>query len=599
MIKVGSDFSGVGAFNQALIRLGIKYEEVFACDMDKYARQTFILNYGEPKYYPENVYEREIPTESLDIFMTSPPCQSFSLAGKRKGEDSKNGVLFYNSHEFIVKNNPRYFIFENVKGLLSDDSGKTFQKWIDYLGGKSVNGNPVIFPHEESVPYHVYYQVMNAKHYGVPQNRERIFIIGIRDDSDNNFSFPKPFPLEKRLKDVLESEVDEKYFLSDKMIDGLINTDHLNSNRINNAIRVGGQGSLTKKHSFDVVKVGHINQDTQASQVFSENGTSPNICAGTHGYALGYVETENKLVPEAPIVEYQLTGGKWDKTHEQSGRVYDKNGIAPTIHTMGGGNQEPKIAIGAIRGRNPTNPKSRESGLETEQMLEINENGTSNALTTVQKDNVVVIKFERTESAKQKRKESLSKTGKDVGSFSDRQMIGVQQDFSDTILANANPQKEGLIIIPANNSKGYDIAEEEEEEDSINFSVPNSETRRGRVGKKVSQTLDTQCNQGIATKQLSKQQLEKLQNLEVDENIAGCITNAIGRAGSSDEYISSVKRNAMITQRIRRLTPRECANLMDFPETMKFDVSDSQIYKQMGNSIVVGVLALIIEKLKL
>jgi len=210
MIKVGSDFSGVGAFNQALIRLGIKYEEVFACDMDKYARQTFILNYGEPKYYPENVYDREIPSESLDIYMTSPPCQSFSLAGKRKGEDSKNGVLFYNSHEFIKKNNPRFFIIENVKGLLSDDSGKTFQKWIDYLGGKTVNGNPVIFPHEESVPYHVYYQVMNAKHYGVPQNRERIFIIGIRDDIDNNFSFPKPFPLEKRLKDVLESEEDIK-----------------------------------------------------------------------------------------------------------------------------------------------------------------------------------------------------------------------------------------------------------------------------------------------------------------------------------------------------------------------------------------------------
>jgi DNA (cytosine-5)-methyltransferase 1 len=220
-IKVGSDFSGVGAFNQALIRLGIEYDELFACDMDKYARQTFELNYGTPKDFPKDVYEREIPKESLDIYMTSPPCQAFSLAGKRKGEDDKRGILFYNSHEFIVKNKPRYFIIENVKGLLSDDSGKTFQRWIDYLAGKSVNGNPVIFPHEEAAPYHVYYQVLNAKHYGVPQNRERIFIIGIRDDSDNTFSFPKPFPLEKRLKDVLESEVDEKYFLSDKMFSWL------------------------------------------------------------------------------------------------------------------------------------------------------------------------------------------------------------------------------------------------------------------------------------------------------------------------------------------------------------------------------------------
>lgn len=470
MISVGSDFSGVGALDQALERLGIKQNKKFACDMDKYARQTYIYNFGEPAYYPENVYDREIPKESLDIYMTSPPCQSFSLAGKRKGEDSKNGVLFYNSHEFIQKNKPRFFIFENVKGLLSDSGGKTFQRWIDYLGGKSVNGNPAIFPHENSVPYHVYYQVLNAKHYGIPQNRERIFIIGIRDDGDNNFSFPKPVHLVKRLKDVLENEVDEKYFLSDKMIAGLVNTEHLKADRINNALRCGGGLSLTKKHSFDVVKVGHINQDTQASQVYSENGTSPNICAGTHGYANGYVETK----------------------------------------------------IGAIRGSNPQNPLSRVSGLPTEQMLEINENGTSNALTTVQKDNVVV-----------------------------------------------------------------------------EFNLPGNHEQNSRVYNSggVSPTLTTMSGGNQQPKIMTKQQIEKFNDLEVDENIAGCITHAIGRMGSSDEYISSVKRNAIITQRIRRLTPTECFRLMDFNENFKWNVSDSQAYKQAGNSICVGVLAAIIEKL--
>lgn len=171
MIKVGSDFSGVGAFNQALIRLGIEYKEVFACDMDKYARQTFIHNYGEPEYYPINVYDRAIPLESLDIYMTSPPCQAFSLAGKRLGKDDKRGILFFNSHEFIKVNKPRFFIFENVKGLLSDDNGKTFQEWINMLGGKSINGNPVLFPYDDSVPYHIYWKVLNAKDYGVPQNR--------------------------------------------------------------------------------------------------------------------------------------------------------------------------------------------------------------------------------------------------------------------------------------------------------------------------------------------------------------------------------------------------------------------------------------------
>jgi len=220
MIKVGSDFSGVGAFNQALMRLGIEYKELFACDMDKYARQTFIHNYGEPEYYPTNVYEREIPSESLDIYMTSPPCQAFSLAGKRLGKDDKRGILFFNSLEFIQVNKPRYFIFENVKGLLSDDNGKTFNEWVNLLGGKSVNGLPVLFAYEDSVHYHLYWKVLNAKEHGVPQNRERVFLIGIRDDKDNSFRFPIEESLTKRLKDILEENVDDKYFLSEKMIEG-------------------------------------------------------------------------------------------------------------------------------------------------------------------------------------------------------------------------------------------------------------------------------------------------------------------------------------------------------------------------------------------
>lgn len=481
-LKIGSDFSGVGSAIQALQRLNVNFEESFACDMDKYARQTYIYNFGNESdnkiiahedykkvadifhrefvelnlkrptkeelsyayahcefisrqfsfYYPWNVYNRKVPSESLDLFVTSPPCQSFSLAGKRKGEDSKNGVLFYNSHEFIQKNKPRFFIFENVKGLLSDSGGKTFQRWIDYLGGKSVNGNPAIFPHENSVPYHIYYKVLNAKHYGIPQNRERIFIIGIRDDGDNNFNWPKPFPLVKRLKDILESEIDEKYFLSDKMMEGLIKS---------------GDKSF-------------INQDTQASQVYSENGTSPNICAGTHGYANGYVETK----------------------------------------------------IGAIRGRNPQNPLSRVSGLPTEQMLEINENGTSNALTTVQKDNVVVEFFNN---------KRLNETLKNVKLPNEIAIIDsynqiINTEYCHTVSTRINASSCSHVLIPTNNSKGYDIATDE---DSINFSNPNSETRRGRVGKGVAQTLDTGCNQGVFNH-----------------------------------------------QRIRRLTPTEAFRLMDFNE---------------------------------
>lgn len=376
MIKVGSDFSGVGAFNQALNRLGIKYEEVFVCDMDKYARQTFIHNYGEPRYYPTNVYYRNIPEKSLDIYMTSPPCQAFSLAGKRLGKTDNRGVLFFNSHEFIEKNKPRFFIFENVKGLLSDDDGKTFQEWVNMLGGKSVNGSPVMFPHEYSVPYHLYWKVLNAKEHGVPQNRERVFLVGIRDDQDNLFRWPLEEHLTKRLKDVLEDEVDDKYFLSDKML-----------------------GYLEKRSGQPVIK---INSAT---------------------------------------------------------------------------------------------------------------------------------------------------------------------------------------------SKGY---EEATEGDSINFSVPNSQTRRGRVGKGVAQTLDTACNQGVM---VGDYRTDEGFRWRKDGN-SPCIM-----ASMRDTWKENFSReNPPITTdgyKIRRLTPRECFRLMDFPDTFTWPVSDSQAYKQAGNSIVVNVLYKIIKNLPL
>lgn len=391
MIKVGSDFSGVGAFNQALMRLGIKYDEVFACDMDKYARETFIHNYGEPKYYPKDVYEREIPKESLDIYMTSPPCQAFSLAGKRLGKDDKRGVLFFNSQEFIKKNKPRYFIFENVKGLLSDDNGNTFKEWVNMLGGKSVNGLPVLFAYEDSVPYHIYYKVINAKKYGVPQNRERVFIIGIRDDADNHFRWAKQEHLTKQLKDVLENQVDEKYFLSEKMI------------------------NVLRHHKNQI-----INKDT------------PSQSACIHA---GYFK-------------------------------------------MGGRDQQ-------------------------------------------------------------------------------------------------------YLKIKSATKKGYEKANEG---DSINFSVPNSETRIGKVGKGVAQTLDTQCNQDIiidSTNSFNEEQKR------IYHNYSPFLRSE--RSG-----LQTVEKNA-----IRRLTPRECFRLMDFPDTFTWTCSDSQAYKQAGNSIVVRCLELIIKQFNL
>lgn len=408
-IKVGSDFSGVGAFNQALMRLGINYQEVFACDMDKYARQTFIHNYGEPDYYPMNVYDREIPNESLDIYMTSPPCQAFSMAGKRLGKEDERGILFFNSLEFIRVNNPRFFIFENVKGLLSHDKknkkdkiGRTFQEWIDYLGGKSVNGITTMMPIDGSVPYHLHWKVLNAKKHGVPQNRERVFLIGIRDDQDNTFTWPEEEELTKRLKDVLENDVADKYFLSELSIN----------------------------------------------------------------YLLRHNTNKDILIKDIP-----------------------KN--------------------------------------------------------------------------------------------------------SSCIPASYYKQPRDVQYIKINSatSKGY---EEATDGDSINFSVPNSQTRRGRVGKGVAQTLDTACNQAVM---IGDYRTDEGFRWREDGN-SPCIM-----ASTRDTWRENfTAQNPPITidgYKIRRLTPRECFRLMDFPDTFTWPVSDSQAYKQAGNSIVVRVLEKIINNLLL
>jgi len=282
-IKTGSDFSGVGAFDYAIERVskaqGFEHERVYACDWDKYARITYEHNHGEPKYYPHDVYEREIPKDSLDIYMTSPPCQDFSMAGNRPKNSDKT-VLFLNSHEFIKVNNPRYFIFENVKGLLSHDNGQTFQEWINYLGGKSVNGLPVLFKDENAADYHIYWKVLNSKKHEVPQNRERVFIVGIRDDQDNSFRWPKEEHLTTKLKDVLETEVDEKYFLSDKMLDCLLNYE---SQKFQVSTPVINETNTARSLRTEMAKMGRqdnyikVNSATKRGYEEAEEGDSINF----------------------------------------------------------------------------------------------------------------------------------------------------------------------------------------------------------------------------------------------------------------------------------------------------------------------------------
>tara|TARA_R100000152_G_C6778921_1_gene210034 strand:+ start:386 stop:1492 length:1107 start_codon:yes stop_codon:yes gene_type:complete len=218
-IKVGTDFSGIGSPEAALKRLNIPHKNIFACDIDKFAKASFLELNNPDTFYDDITTRNYKEVEQLDLYVAGFPCQSFSMAGKRGGFNDVRGTLFFNVAEFIKVNQPKSFILENVKGLLSHDKGKTFQTIIDVLSntGGSINGQISFDNIDDGLGYHIYYKVLNTKDYGIPQNRERIFIIGFKNW--RKFRFPKKMPLNIKLKDILENNVDDKYFLSSKKIE--------------------------------------------------------------------------------------------------------------------------------------------------------------------------------------------------------------------------------------------------------------------------------------------------------------------------------------------------------------------------------------------
>ena len=218
MIKGGTDFSGIGSPEAALKRLNIPHHNVFACDIDKYAKQSF-LELNSPDLFYDDITTRDYKkVPQLDLYVAGFPCQSFSHAGKRGGFNDKRGTLFYNVAEFIKVNQPACFILENVKGLLSHDNGKTYQTITDVLtnGGGTLNGQMGMDTIEDGLGYHVYTKVLNTKDYGIPQNRERIFIVGFK--YWRTFNFPVKLPLKLKLKDMLQDNPNSKYILSEKML---------------------------------------------------------------------------------------------------------------------------------------------------------------------------------------------------------------------------------------------------------------------------------------------------------------------------------------------------------------------------------------------
>lgn len=225
MLRVFTTFSGYDSQCLALNRLPIDYELVGWSEIDKYAIQAH--NALFPQWAERNYGDicqidwSQVP--DFDLFTYSSPCQDFSQAGQQRGGEKGSGTrssLLWECERAIRAKKPKYCLMENVAALVSGKFVRLFNRWqltLERMGYKN-------FP-----------KVLNAKDYGVPQNRERIFLVSILD-ADARFEFPKPIKLQRRLKDVLESNVDEKYYLSDSVIE------HFNAHKERNAAKGNGFG---------------------------------------------------------------------------------------------------------------------------------------------------------------------------------------------------------------------------------------------------------------------------------------------------------------------------------------------------------------------
>lgn len=198
--KVIDLFAGIGGIRRAFVSQGC--ECVFSSEIDKYARETYEANWKEvPSGDIRLIKSQEIP--AFDILLAGFPCQPFSNAGKRKGFNDNRGDLFFEVARILRECSPKAFLLENVKGLLSNNKGETFKVMLDTL---------------KQLGYKVFYQVLNARDFGVPQNRNRVIIVGFKN-SEVQFNFPKPFSKPVSLKEILfnNDTVNPKYTLSDNL----------------------------------------------------------------------------------------------------------------------------------------------------------------------------------------------------------------------------------------------------------------------------------------------------------------------------------------------------------------------------------------------
>lgn len=297
-------FSGIGAFETALRNIGADLELVGFSEIDTHAIKSYCaihgvderLNYGDVSQIEKN----KLP--DFDILVGGSPCQSFSVAGHRKGFEDTRGTLFFQYIETLKEKQPKYFIFENVKGLVNHDKGNTLN---------------VMAQSFTEVGYRIDMDLLNSKYFKVPQNRERIYIIGIREDLMEN----SKWSIDSKKTDVMSKG---KKRLSDLDI-MTFNFNWPNQNKVNTVLREILEEYVDNKYYLSQEKTKALVERLENKENTSEFCGEPAM--------LGHVDL---------------------KGHDAIKRVYSPDGISPTLTTMGGGHREPKIAVRQLGDVNPS-----------------------------------------------------------------------------------------------------------------------------------------------------------------------------------------------------------------------------------------------------
>ena len=261
-LRVATVFSGIGAFEQSLKKLRIPYTIEFACDngermikeskeeilkhcqdyhfddaeMLNYVKQLYAAthkeNYMKKAYFAnyninENRWYEDIRfidgtkyRNAIDIFVGGSPCQSFSIIGKKAGLNDTRGTLFYDYARLVSEMQPKVFIYENVPGMLAHDHGNTWKVIKDVF---------------DSLGYNIHYNVLNAKNYGIPQDRKRLFVVGFKKQI-SSFEFPSSFDLVTTMFDYLEKDVEARFYLGKKGFEFVTNPKYKNRARVNHKI---------------------------------------------------------------------------------------------------------------------------------------------------------------------------------------------------------------------------------------------------------------------------------------------------------------------------------------------------------------------------